>query len=395
MLLVKPGAVKAGVTFRYTELRRAPHRKGNGKGQTPRQVAPTTVLTATNPIILAQTGLSTWLYLPLVNTGAANTDAVNTDGANTAEANTAEANTTEANIAVQADARLTDTTGVTGTVPSMNTVQPVSDHNVAAYAIWQLDAIQDGTRVPTFTQDWNITGSADTDCTLAKFAQYNRLLTVKVEVNAGGWQTLRSYQLSQAYNTTQSNTARRLMLMGIDQKGKNGTVLNHYSFTYNCTPGDCAALVNTLRLLAANNGWGGQINYTYTGYQPSASNTVCNNHCTRNAVTRTDIQDGLSHTRRVDYYYGPTVPTQSGDEWSAIANTHEFLGFKRSQATYYATDLSTVVKWDQVDTWQGQRDDPDPRRGRIQHQEVRTAAGGTLLAVTDNTWNAYRRLTGD
>src|SRR5262249_55016160 len=151
------------------------------------------------------------------------------------------------------------------------------------------------------------------------------------------------------------NYNRRLMLTEIDQLGKNGGVLDRYTFTYNCTPSQCSALVNTIRLLAANNGWGGQINYTYTGHQPAAENDVCNNHCTRYAVTRTDVLDGLGNTTRTDYYYGPTVPPNSGDEWAAISNTREFLGFRRSEATYYESNTTNVIKWDAIDTWQGDR----------------------------------------
>jgi len=187
-----------------------------------------------------------------------------------------------------------------------------------------------------------------------------------------------------------------LLLLGIAQLGTNQTVLRQETFTYgNCLPrpGRCLVSLNAVRLQTVDNSWGGALTYTYAAYRPSANNSICNNHCPRYAVTSTDMQDGLGNSTHMAYYYGPT--NQRNGEWSAIDNTGEFLGFRRSEATTYAVnDPATVVKWDAVDTWQGQRDRPDPRRGRTQRQEVR-AADGTTLALTVNDWQAYRRVSGD
>ena len=147
VLLVKPGAVANGVTFRYTELHRSKHQKPVAQGRATQPLAQSLVSTATQTTtqtitqtatqtITQPTRLDSYLYLPLVGNGS--------DG----DVNNSIVNTLQTNAVV------TGTPGIAGTVPPpTNTIQPISDHNVDAYAIWQLDAEQNATRVPTFTED--------------------------------------------------------------------------------------------------------------------------------------------------------------------------------------------------------------------------------------------------
>jgi len=242
--------------------------------------------------------------------------------------------------------------------------------------------------------DWNIDGAVEdndeTECKQVKFARRDQLSTVSVQVDAGGWQTVRSYVLGQSYSTSN----RRILLNTLEQRGKDGSVFQRHTFTYEGTT------LNAIRLKTAANGWGGKVTYTYTAHPPSASSAICNDHCKRQAVTRTVVEEGHQNSTQIDYYYGPTSKPSGATgrwQWSAIDNTGEFMGFIKSEATYYAvknsaTPTPPVIKWDMQETWQGGRDNPDPQRGKLKHQETRTSGRtGTLLAAADYNWQAYRR----
>ncbi|MDQ3247927.1 MAG: hypothetical protein M3Q45_01850, partial [Chloroflexota bacterium] len=247
--------------------------------------------------------------------------------------------------------------------------------------------------VATDRLDWNIEGAeegpGETECKQVKFARRDQLNSVSVQVEAGGWQTLRSYALLQSYSTSN----QRILLNTLEERGKNNALFRLHSFTYEGTT------LNAIRLKTADNGWGGKVTYTYTAHPPSASSSICNGHCRRNAVTRTVVDDGTGHSTQMDYFYGPTTMPSGATgrwQWSAIDNTGEFMGFYKSEATYYdvknsAVPAPPIIKWDMQETWQGGRDNPDPQRGKLKHHEIRTAQNGTLLASGDYDWKGYRR----
>ncbi|MFN8495887.1 MAG: hypothetical protein U0350_50315 [Caldilineaceae bacterium] len=260
--------------------------------------------------------------------------------------------------------------------------------------------------------DWGIDGSATNDCKEAKFAQYNRLLSLNVQAmdTGGSWQTLRTYRLNQGY-ITYSSSLSRLVLNSIDQLGKNGSVLQTYAFSYeNTAP-------TTIRLKTANNGWGGKITYTYQQHRPSCDGSICNSaagYHWRNPVVRTDVQDGIGNTTTTLFCYGPTDLDSSGNringngacsstavtyqcdngqkEWSAVDNSGEFMSFCRSDAITWAVNSSTPtpIKWERLDTWQGPRLNPDPRRGRTARVELRSSETAALLSLIHYNWNAFQ-----
>ncbi|MEI2652487.1 MAG: hypothetical protein V9G12_10090 [Microthrixaceae bacterium] len=84
-----------------------------------------------------------------------------------------------------------------------------------------------------------------------------------------------------------------------------------------------------------------------------------------------------------------------------MANDGGFLGFQEVQVTHYAlnnTDPNQVLQFEKLFSVDGStgaaagRDNPDPRRGRLERREVwskNPADGGVLLASTDYDWRAY------
>ncbi|MCX6048527.1 MAG: hypothetical protein NT075_25770, partial [Chloroflexi bacterium] len=286
---------------------------------------------------------------------------------------------------------------------------------------------------PTERADTQVDGADNDDCQQAKFGRQNQLAQVVVQAavqtanNTFTWQSLHSYTLLQRYGeyrtvANESKCYDRLLLEGIEEYGAQGGLLQKHSFAYENdghrnTNNNCVIGLNSVRLVTADNGVGGKIYYTYQTHRISCANSVCGDvqKHVRHPVIKTAIEDGLDNTATTTYCYGPTDtdtyanpycadnPTTyqcdpDQQEWGAVENSGEYMGFCRSEATYFvanATDLtptsSAIVKWDRMDTWQGARDNPDPRRGKTKRQEVRTRPGGDLLAVTANTWNAYRR----
>lgn len=276
--------------------------------------------------------------------------------------------------------------------------------------------------------DWRIDGSDTDDCQQAKFGKQNQLEQVVVNAAVQGanntftWLPLNSYTFAQRYGeyrtvANQSRCANRLLLEGIEEHGANGGVLQRHTFSYENAgyrneKNNCVVGLNSIRLATADNGSGGKIYYTYQGHRISCANSVCGDgqKQIRFPVIKTAVDDGLGNTVTTTYCYGPTNTDTYGNpfcadnpityrcdpdqsEWGAVENSGEYMGFCRSEATYYAMNATNdapnspdVIKWDQMDTWQGARDNPDPRRGKMKRQEIRTNAQGAVLAVTENEW---------
>jgi RHS repeat-associated protein len=103
----------------------------------------------------------------------------------------------------------------------------------------------------------------------------------------------------------------------------------------------------------------------------------------------------LGNTTHTLYYYGPS--NTAGQEWGAVDNSGEFMSYQAAQITYCSlnqlctTNGSTgVERWERVESWQGPRGDPNPRRGRMSKVQVRSWEYGTLLAETKYDWEAYQ-----
>ena len=247
-------------------------------------------------------------------------------------------------------------------------------------------------------EDYEIDGWGSNDCKQVKFATRDRLLAVTVQVDSSGWQTLRSYLLNQSYYLDPGTAKKRLLLNTIETHGKNGGLLQTYTFTYKYGDG-IAAGPNRIWLRSTDNGWGGTITYGYTSQRPACLPEICGQNTIRtwrNPATQIAFDDGLNHISTIKYYYGPV--NFPGNEWGRIGvedGSALFFGFKQSEATYYKLNSTfTVQKWDKQESWPGSDVNPDPRAGKPKRLEVRTAKNGTVVAVTNYQWEAYRRVNG-
>ena len=238
----------------------------------------------------------------------------------------------------------------------------------------------------TSRTDTYVLGDATNDCKQPLYGSNNRLTAVTVQVYSGtSWQTLRSYSLGQGTWGFGGNK-NRLYLNNLDQLGKNGTLLQRYNFTYDFyNP-------NHVLLNAASTNFGGSVTYGYNGVRASCSNSTCPHSMNRYAVTQQISYDGLGNYRAIHHYYGPSTV---GDEWSAVGNDGGFMGYKEVQSKYYtANSLSTELRRERLLSYSSgaaaDRDNPDPRRGKLLRRELWTqSTGGTLLQATDYDWKAY------
>ena len=274
----------------------------------------------------------------------------------------------------------------------------------------------------TTRDDYRIKYHETTDCNQVKFALSDWLSSVKVEaLVSGSWVTQRTYALGNSHAFTWGGTdylytatnggssVKRLLLHYLDMLGKNNTLLQRYSFTYQLGDTDPNSPYkynpNQVYLVTANNGWGGKITYTLTKHRAGCHTSICGGIGTRDirfAVTRTRLEDGLNNSIYTDYSYGNPNPA-SGSEIAHIGKedgSAQFFGFERSEATYYATVSGTtapgtVLKWDAQDAWPPMRsdsDNPDPRVGKLKKVETRLSSGGAVVAVTNYNWQSYRRV---
>ncbi|MEZ4736337.1 MAG: RHS repeat-associated core domain-containing protein [Caldilineaceae bacterium] len=233
--------------------------------------------------------------------------------------------------------------------------------------------------------DTVIVGSGDNDCKQPLYGSNNRLTTVTLQVLSGGaWQTMRSYSLGQNTHTFSGNKPR-LYLNTIDHLGKDGSLLQRYSFTYHLyNP-------NHVLLATAGSSFGGSVTYNYTLHRTSCSNSTCPHTMNRYAVTQQITSDGVGNNRYVNHYYGPT--NQAGGEWSAVANDGGFLGYQEVQSTSYSLGLGSIIQWEKLESFSSgasaDRENPDPRRGKLKRRELRNASGGTVYQVDVYDWKAY------
>lgn len=232
--------------------------------------------------------------------------------------------------------------------------------------------------------DTLMANSAPGECT-AGFATQpmlgvsNRLDKLDVQVKSeGAWRTLRSYQFYQAEHpfTLRGRTVVRPYLVYVDERGKDGVqLLRRTSFSYTFSN------INDVRLLWADNNWGGSVNYSYGAYSVSCSNSVCPYGKNRYPVAASVAYNGLSNqpraSVRTEYVYTQTVG--AGGESGAVANDGGFLGFGAVEVTHFAlnsSDPSTALQWELLASVSGStgadagRDNPDPRRGRLARREV-------------------------
>jgi len=185
---------------------------------------------------------------------------------------------------------------------------------------------------------------------------------------------------------TFSGNKPRLYLNTIDHLGKDGSLLQRYTFTYYFNN------PNHVFLGSAHSSFGGQVTYNYTTHRTSCNNSTCPFTKDRYAVTRHTTYDGVGNNRYVNHYYGPT--NQAGGEWSAVANDGGFLGYQEVQSTSYATNgTSSVIQWEKLESFSSgasaDRENPDPRRGKLKRRELRNANGGTIYQIDEYDWKAY------
>ena len=258
-------------------------------------------------------------------------------------------------------------------------------------------AVEDYRLRVSFVYDSNRTDTEPerAQCDATVYSAY-RLKEIRSQAKVGSnWVDIKRVEVVHA--NSQSGHPRRMLLTQLRVKGSAGGELHRHIYSYRV---DSA---NLIRLTNAANGLGGSVAYQYGSLDASCSTSgACPGGRDRRYYVHTrSVNDGQGNIFRSEYYYGTN--TGSDKEWGAIDEEGRFLGFVRAVITaknangqiakhedicsYTAGDTipCTAVNGAAVD-----RENPDPRRGRVRRRELYNAPGTTPLAVYTWDWRAYR-----
>ncbi len=242
-------------------------------------------------------------------------------------------------------------------------------------------------------------GPEDEHCIQAQYTPKS-LKEVVVEVKDrtnGNWHILNKEKLLNASYVP----GRFLLLNAIEHYGETGaSALYTYTFGYT----DYGQATNNVRLISANNGYGGLVQYTYQDRPLDYCETGVNDAgCTytniRRPVASKTTSDGLGNSSVITFtYVHGALATLRNSANNFIGR--DFLGYKETQMTVYEVNQGTTtpVRFEHLYFHQGYTPPQSPiqidiRRGRMYKQEVWDKPTGQanrrLLSVKESFWNGY------